>query len=45
MKKLLFVLLCLLFMVGCEANKYVKFYSPGYTPADQKQSMKDQGNP
>jgi hypothetical protein len=25
-------------MVGCEFNKYVNFYSPGYTPAYQRQS-------
>ncbi len=38
MKKLLFLLLCLPIMVGCEFNKYVNFYSPGYTPAYQRQS-------
>jgi hypothetical protein len=39
MKKLLFLLLCLPIMVGCEFNKYVKFYSPEYTPAYQRQSQ------
>jgi len=44
MKKLLFLLLlCLPIMVGCEFNKYVKFYSPGYTPAYQKQSQMNPG--
>jgi hypothetical protein len=43
MKKLLFLLLCLPFMVGCGINKYVNFYSPGYTPAYQNQSQINRG--
>jgi len=39
MKKLLFLLLCLPIMVGCGFNKYVNFYSPGYSPAYQRQSQ------
>jgi hypothetical protein len=43
MKKLLFLLLCLPIMACCEVNKYVKFYSPGYTPAYQRQSQMNPG--
>jgi hypothetical protein len=43
MKKLVFLLLCLPVMVGCSLNKYVNFYSPGYTPAYQKQSQINRG--
>jgi|GEM_PF-3551903 len=43
MKKLVFLFLCLLIMAGCQFNKYVKFYSPGYTPAYQKQSQINRG--
>jgi hypothetical protein len=42
-KKLVFLLLLLPVMVGCQLNKYVNFYSPGYTPAYQKQSQIDRG--
>ena len=43
MKKLVFLLLWLPVMVGCQLNKYVNFYSPGYTPAYQKESRINRG--